>query len=114
MQLIYKIEDKDIWNEALSTGTYEGASIDLADGFIHFSTAQQARETASKHFAGRKNLIIAAVDAASLEPHLKWEVSRGNALFPHYYAKLDMKAVVQTFELPLGADGNHLFNEKIN
>jgi len=113
MALIYKIEDKKIWNEALKSGRYDGAPIDLSDGYIHFSTAGQARETADKHFAGRENLIIAAFDTAALEPFLKWEISRGDALFPHYYGKLDMKAVVQTFDLPVGADGKHIFDETI-
>ncbi len=113
MLLVYKIEDKKIWNEALKSGRYEGAPIDLSDGFIHFSTAAQAPETADKHFAGRNNLIIAAVDATTLEPFLKWEVSRGDALFPHYYGKLDMMAVVQTYDLPLGNNGKHIFDENI-
>jgi uncharacterized protein (DUF952 family) len=113
MLLIYKIEDKEIWNEALKSGKYNGAPIDLSDGFIHFSTAEQARETAAKHFAGRNNLIIAAFDTTTLEPFLRWEISRGEALFPHYYGKLDMKTVVQTFDLPVGANGKHIFDEKI-
>jgi len=113
MPLIYKIEDKDIWNAALKAGKYDGAPIDLNDGYIHFSTADQARETAARHFAGRQNLIIAAIDTNALEPFLKWETSRGGALFPHYYGKLDMKAVVQTFDLPLGENGEHIFDENI-
>ena len=113
MQLIYKIEDKTVWNKALSEGIYHGAPIDLSDGFIHFSTAEQARETAARHFAGRDNLIIAAVDANLLEPQLKWEVSRGGAHFPHYYGVLDMKAVIKTCDLPLDTNGNHIFDENI-
>ena len=113
MLLIYKIEDKDIWSEALKSGRYEGAPIDLSDGFIHFSTAEQARETAARHFSGRDNLIIAAFDAATLEPLLKWETSRGEALFPHYYGNLDMKTVVQTYDLPLDTNGLHIFDENI-
>ena len=114
MQIIYKIEDQVIWNAAIAKGIYEGAPIDLADGFIHFSTATQARETAAKHFAGRTGLIIAAVDADFLGDSLKWEISRGNALFPHLYGKLDMKAVIKTYELPLAETGEHFFSEEIS
>ncbi len=113
MQLIYKIEDKTIWSSALSQGSYHGAPIDLSDGFIHFSTAEQVCETAARHFAGRDNLIIAAISVDMLKPHLKWEISRGGAHFPHYYGVLDMKAVIRTFDLPLDANGNHVFDENI-
>ena len=68
MQLIYKIEDKAIWQEALAAGIYHGAPIDLTDGFIHFSTAAQVRETAARHFAGRQGLIVAAINADKPRP----------------------------------------------
>ncbi len=113
MQLIYKIEDKTVWNDALSEGFYHGAPIDLRDGFIHFSTAEQVRETAARHFAGRENLIIAAVEANLLEPDLKWEISRGGALFPHYYGVLNVKAVIKTHDLPLNTSGNHVIDDDI-
>ena len=66
MQLIYKIEDKSIWAQALANGIYKGAPIDLADGFIHFSTGRQLRETAARHFGGREGLIVAGIDAQLL------------------------------------------------
>ena len=113
MKLIYKIEDKAIWDEALASGTYHGAPIDLADGFVHFSTADQVRETAARHFSGRSGLIIAAIDAAKLGSDLKWEKSRGGALFPHYYGTLDMNWVVRTYELPLDEHGVHTFDGEI-
>lgn len=113
MQLIYKIEEKTVWENALSEGVYHGAPIDLNDGFIHFSTAEQVRETAARHFAGRDNLIIATIDANLLGPQLRWEVSRGGAHFPHYYGVLDMEAVIKTRDLPIGTNGNHIFEEDI-
>jgi len=114
MQLIYKIEDKAIWQEALAAGIYHGAPIDLTDGFIHFSTAAQVRETAAKHFAGRHGLIVAAINADKLAEKLKWEVSRGGARFPHLYDGLDMGAVLATHDLPIGEDGKHIFSEEIS
>ncbi len=82
---------------------------DRADGFIHFSTAEQAPVTAAKWFAGREDLILAAVDAEALGEDLRWEPSRGGALFPHLYAALPMSAVVWSRPLPLGPDGRHVF-----
>lgn len=114
MQVIYKIEDKTIWQRALAAGIYHGAPIDLADGFIHFSTAAQARETAAKHFADRHGLIIAAIDVDQLAEKLKWEVSRGGARFPHLYDTLDMSAVLTTHDLPIGENGEHIFSEEIS
>jgi uncharacterized protein (DUF952 family) len=113
MQIIYKIEDKSEWSNALAKGVYIGAPIDLADGFIHFSTADQVRETAARHFGGREGLIIAAIDAEQLGSRLKWEVSRGGALFPHLYGQLDMKAVTMTHDLPLNENGEHVFAKEI-
>ncbi len=86
-----------------------GASVDRADGFIHFSTAEQAPDTAAKWFAGRDDLTLAAVDADALGGELRWEPSRGGALFPHLYAALPMSAVVWSRPLPLGPDGRHVF-----
>ena len=112
-KLIYKIETRQAWELALGNGVYTGAQIDITDGFIHFSTASQARETAAKHFARREGLIIAAIDSGTLGDNLKWEVSRGDALFPHLYAQLDMTSVVATFDLPLDINGNHVFDDEI-
>ncbi len=77
----------------LETGMFAGAPVDLADGYIHLSTAAQVPETLSKHFAGQQNLVIAAVDLTQFGDELRWEVSRGGALFPHLYAKLPRGAV---------------------
>jgi uncharacterized protein (DUF952 family) len=107
--LIYKILRGPEWAAFDATGETAGAPIDLADGYIHFSTAAQARETAAKHFAGQADLKLVAVEAAALGAALKWEPSRGGALFPHLYAPLPLTAVRWVRDLPLGADGAHIF-----
>jgi uncharacterized protein (DUF952 family) len=90
---------------AALAGVYEGSAVDLADGFIHFSTAAQAAETARKHFAGQGGLVLLALEAEALGPGLKWESSRGGALFPHLYGPLAADRVLEVREAPLGADG---------
>lgn len=107
--LIYKIVPQELWRAAEAAGRLDGAPVDLADGFIHFSTAVQVAETAAKHFAGQADLLLVAVDAGRLGDALKYEVSRGGALFPHLYAPLPIAAVVWVRPLPLGADGVHRF-----
>lgn len=106
--LIYKICDATLWQAALETGSFEGAEIDLADGYIHFSTAEQMRETAAKHFAGREGLVLIAIEADALGDDLKWEPSRGGALFPHLYRPLRVKEAAWHEPLPL-AKGAHVF-----
>ena len=106
---IYKISPKAAWDAAETAGTFTGAPVDLQDGYIHFSTATQAVETAAKHFAGASDLVLVAIDAARLGSALKWEVSRGGALFPHLYADLPMSAVRWVKPLPLDCDGRHVF-----
>ncbi|UCI07439.1 DUF952 domain-containing protein [Mesorhizobium sp. B1-1-8] len=108
-QIIYKIAPEALWREAEKNGRFTGAAIDIADGFIHFSTAQQVRETAAKHFAGQTDLLLIAVDGAQLGEALKYEVSRGGALFPHLYAALGLDAVLWAKPLPLGDSGQHEF-----
>ncbi|WP_294642300.1 DUF952 domain-containing protein [uncultured Aureimonas sp.] len=107
--LIFKLSPRSDWLEAEAAGRFTGAPVDREDGYIHFSTAEQVRETAAKHFAGQSSLIVAAVDPARLGPALKWEPSRGGALFPHLYGELSMDAVVYVADLPLGPDGQHVF-----
>lgn len=109
MALIYKIAPRALWSQAETVGVFAGAPIDIADGYIHFSTAQQAKETAAKHFAGQDNLVLAAIDPAKLGERVRWEPSRGGQLFPHLYAALPLDAVVWVKDLPLGADGIHTF-----
>ena len=109
--VVYKIVAADEWREAEAAGVFAGAAIDRADGFIHFSTAGQAPETAAKWFAGRADLTLVAVEADALGPALRWESSRGGALFPHLYGALSLAAVVWSRPLALGPDGRHDFGE---
>ncbi len=110
MDLIYKIVPKDLWQEAESKGAFTGAPVDVADGFIHLSTTAQVRGTAAHHFAGQDGLLLVGVDPARLGAALRYEPSRGGALFPHLYAPLSLDAVVSVTALPLGADGLHHFD----
>jgi len=109
MPLVYKICPASLWREAERLGRFRGSDVDRRDGFIHFSTAAQAIETAAKHFGGQSDLVLVCVDAAKLSKGLKWEASRGGALFPHLYGDLDLTAVVKVDALPLGPDGHHQF-----
>jgi uncharacterized protein (DUF952 family) len=107
---IYKICPAALWRAAESAGVFHGSEVDRRDGFIHFSTAAQAAETAARHFAGERDLVLVAVDVAALGADLKWEPSRGGALFPHLYGALDLTAVRRVDPLPHGPDG-HVFPE---
>lgn len=104
---VYKICTAALWAEAERERVFRGAPVDFADGYIHFSTATQVAETLTKHFAGQSNLLLVEVDTDRLGDALKWEPSRGGALFPHLYGVLDLTAVNRVMELPLGADGCH-------
>lgn len=106
---IYHMCRREEWAAAQRTGVYAGSSQDVADGFIHFSTATQIRESARKHRAGQAGLVLLTVDAAALGDALKWEPSRGGRLFAHLYGGLPVAAVRRVDELPLGADGAHVF-----
>ena len=111
MALIYKICPHGLWQAAERQGVFRGAGIDLADGFIHFSTAMQVEETARRHFAGQSDLLLVAVEADSLGQQLRYEPSRGGALFPHLYDALPLTAVCWVKPLPLCSDGSHAFPE---
>lgn len=107
MCLIYKICPGSEWDDALRRGSFEGSAVDLADGFIHFSTAAQVAETAHKHFRGQDGLMLVAVDSDRLGPALKWEPSRGGALFPHLYGPLLVAQARFARPLPMRPDGSH-------
>ena len=109
MPLLYKIVPASLWREAERTGRFDGSAVDIKDGFIHFSTAAQAEETAARHFAGQSDLLLLSVDADALGAALKWEPSRGGALFPHLYGQLALAAVRKVEPLPLGLDNRHVF-----
>ena len=109
---IYKILRAEEWAALQASGETPGAPIDVADGFIHLSTAQQVRETAARHFAEVDGLILATLDADTLGDLLTWEVSRGGALFPHLYGPLRLTDVIAHAPLPL-VDGVHVFTDNI-
>ena len=109
MTTIYKICPAASWRAAESEGVFRGSGIDIEDGFIHFSTGAQIADTASRHFATQKNLVVVAVNSLRLGAALKWEPARSGDLFPHLYKPLELSAVVWVDALPLGADGRHQF-----
>jgi uncharacterized protein (DUF952 family) len=109
---IYKICEQALWRAAEAEGRFHGAPVDARDGFIHFSTAAQLAETASKHFAGQSGLILVAVDAELIGKQLKWERSRGGDLFPHLYAALPLKAVRWARPLPDEGDARRQWLER--
>ena len=111
--LIYHICRRDEWAAAEQTGSYAGSSQDVADGFIHFSTAGQVRASAAKHRAGQTGLMLLSVDPDSLRDALKWELSRGGTLFPHLYGPLPVSAVRSADALDLDVDGVHQFPEHV-
>jgi uncharacterized protein (DUF952 family) len=105
--LIYKIIMQDEWTSAVASGVFTGSAIDVKDGFIHFSDGTQVRETANRYFSGQDGLVLIAFDAGALAL-LKWEVSRGGALFPHLYGPLD--PALALWVKPLPWDGvSHVF-----
>ncbi len=107
--VIFHICRKEEWAAAQASGRYHGSSQDQADGFIHFSNAQQVEASAAKHRAGQDGLVLLTVASAALGAALKWEPSRGGALFPHLYGPLPLGAVRRVDDLPLGPDGRHRF-----
>ena len=107
---VYKICDAGLWREAERAGVFGGAPVDLADGYIHFSAAEQVAQTAARHFAGMLDLVLVAVDGGKLGAALRYEPSRGGAMFPHLYGQLPLSAVRWVKPLPLGPDG-HMFPE---
>ena len=105
---IYRIVPAPIWQAAEAAGSFGGTEHDLRDGFIHFSTAAQVAETAARHYAGLADLLLVRVSGAALGDALRWEPSRGGALFPHLYGALPLSAVTSVAPFPLGEDGVHV------
>lgn len=102
MTTIYKLMSRAAWEGFQAAGRFTGSAADRADGFIHYSAADQVAGTAAKHFAGQRDLVLVAVDGALLGEALRWEPSRGGQFFPHGYAPLPRAAVIAA--LPLAAD----------
>ena len=108
---IYKILPRADWTAAHEAGRYEGSPLDRQDGFIHFSTAAQAQETASRHFAGQAALVVLEVEADDLGNALRWEPSRGGENFPHLYGALAASLVRYVTPAPLGPDGTPVLGD---
>lgn len=110
--IIYKVFQTSEWADLVQNGETTGAPIDVADGYVHFSTASQVRETVEKHFSGSPDLVLLSVESDSLGEELKWEVSRGGAEFPHLYRVLKRSDVVHHEVLPASENG-HVFADDI-
>jgi uncharacterized protein (DUF952 family) len=108
MGLVFKICGEDEWRRAEKEKVFRGSAVDLRDGFIHFSTAEQLAETAARHFGGRRDLLLIAIDVEALGQALRYEPSRGGALFPHLYGPLPLFAVRFVVTMPLCENGVHL------
>ena len=105
MSRVYKILTRAEWDAALKTSVLAGSALDVRDGFIHLSSAEQAPETARLHFHGQRDLVLLECETVALGANLKWEPSRGGQLFPHYYGGLPVGAVIDVHPLPLDAEG---------
>ena len=112
-RMIYKAVPASLWRKAEDERHWRGAPVDLADGYIHFSSADQLAQTLEKHFAGEDDLLLVAVDEDVLGDDLRWEVSRGGALFPHLHARLSVDDIAWVEPLPLGPDGRHVLPERM-
>lgn len=106
--MIYHMCPSEAWHAAIAAGCYEGTADDRRDGFIHFSTAEQIADSARRHRAGQTGLVLIAVDPTRLGERLRWEKSRGGALFPHLYGPLLPAEAASVAPLPLGPDGQHI------
>ena len=109
VRFIYKVCDSGLWEEAKQAGKFIGAEIDLQDGYIHFSTASQLRDTLSRHFAGRNDLVLLKIEITQLD--IIWESARNGDLFPHLYTHLPLNSVVAEHHLGLSDDGDHIVPE---
>jgi uncharacterized protein (DUF952 family) len=106
--VVFKLIDRRSWRAADAAGTFLGSAADARDGFIHFSTAAQVRETAARHFAGHRDLLLVAVETAALGDALRWEPSRGGDLFPHLYGALPLSAVRRVSDVGIDDAGQHV------
>jgi uncharacterized protein (DUF952 family) len=107
LPLIYKICQLELWLDAVEAGLFTGAAVDVADGFVHFSTAHQLEETLARHFTGQTSLVVAAFDAAVFGDALKWELSRGGDRFPHLHGTFSPPTALVVMPLETDADGGH-------
>lgn len=111
---IYKVCSLSHWKQAQQQGVFKGVAIDLSDGYIHFSTAEQLAETLAKHFAGQNDLVLLTIEAEKLDADLlKWEPSRGGQLFPHLYADLPLAAIMNEHLLDIAEYGQFILPEEL-
>tara|TARA_B100000674_G_C37675504_1_gene839037 strand:- start:193 stop:564 length:372 start_codon:yes stop_codon:yes gene_type:complete len=110
LEFVYKIMDHEEWKKVKQSKTYNGSKKDIEDGYIHFSDEDQVEETLKKYFKKKENLVLLKVNAFKLE-HLLWEQASNGDMYPHLYSPLDIKNVVDEFELSLDEDGTHLLPE---
>jgi uncharacterized protein (DUF952 family) len=108
MTLVYKICDAAEWHTAAAGGRYRGSADDLRDGFIHLSTADQLTSTLERHFQGRTGLVLVAFHADALGPNLRWEPSRGGALFPHVYGDVLCTSAIAVEPIGVDSRGRHV------
>ena len=106
LEYIFKIVEKDEWNKSKEKGIYSGSSMDIKDGYIHFSEKEQIDETLKNYYSNKQNLILLKVDASKLE-NLLWEQASNGDMYPHLYSPLDFKNVEDELELHLNEDGSH-------
>ena len=106
LEFIFKVIDKDEWQNAKQSGTYGGSKKDLKDGYIHFSEEDQVEETLNKYYPKKENLVLLRVNAFKLE-HLLWEQASNGDMYPHLYSSLDTSTVVNEYELQLNEEGRH-------
>ena len=106
VRFIYKVCDSGLWEDAKQAGKFIGAEIDLQDGYIHFSTSRQLRDTLFRHFAGRDNLVLLKIEISQLD--IIWENARNGDLFPHLYDHLPISSVVADYELKRSPSGDHI------
>ncbi len=111
MSIVYKICSKSEWDKAVIEKIYTGSEVDNRDGFIHLSTKEQLKETVEKHFKGQENLLIISFTVNKLKDKLKWDISRNEELFPHYYGNLETNKAEEIYNLDLNANGFHEFPE---
>lgn len=105
---VFKICDQKLWSDVEKAGIFNGAEIDLADGFIHFSTFDQVASTLAKHFSGRTDLLLIAVDAEALGEKIVYEEARGGIMFPHLYQPLSLDNVLWAKPIETGENGQHI------
>ena len=111
MGRVFKICEKDEWENAKNNDFFEGSKIDQIDGFIHFSTSEQVKETLKKHFTSKNKLYLLEINADDLQ--LVWEVSRNNQIFPHLYEPLPLDAITRIYKVFMGTNGNHIIPKLI-